>query len=416
VKLELPNFLFEVSYYQAPIWKWLALIVLALLAWIVASLFARGCTVALTRPFTTGDDEPRRRTISLLRKPVQLFVAIALLTVAIYFLRLPQQLVQATWSFELALLAFSGSWVLFRSVDVGALGLRSRAQQSGSEHLSSIVDFGVRITKLFVLIISVLAILGTLGVNINAAVAGLGIGGVAIAFAAQKTLENFIGGIVIFIDQPVRVGDFFKFGDTLGTVEEIGVRSTRIRTLDRTVITVPNGDFSNRPVENYARRDMMRIRTLLSIRYETTPDQMRFLLTNLRKVLIEHPKVLEESRRVRFFEFAAYSLNIEIVAYVETTDWSEYLAIREDVYLRYMDVVKEAGASFAFPSSTMYLGKDVEPNQSKIESAEAAVAAWRKEGTLPFPDYPDDARVQMENTSDWPPKGSALRFRDEGKG
>ena len=414
--MEFSNFLFEVSYYQTPVWKWLALVGLAFLAWIVASLFSRGCTVALTRPFTAGDDDPRRRTISLLRRPVQLFVAIALLMVAIYFLRLPQQLAQSAWSIELALLAFSGGWVLFRSVDVGALGLRSRAEKRGSQHLSSIVDFSVRIAKLFVLIISVLVMLGTLGVNISAAVAGLGIGGIAIALAAQKTLENFIGGIVILIDRPVSVGDFFKFGDTLGTAEEIGVRSTRIRTLDRTVITVPNGDFSNRPVENYGRRDMMRLRTVLSVRYETTPDQMRFLLTNLRKVLIEHPKVLEESRRVRFVEFAAYSLNIEIVAYVETTEWAEYLAIREDVYLRYMDVVKEAGASFAFPSSTMYLGKDVEPNQNKIESAEEAVAAWRKEGTLPFPDYPDEARVQMENISDWPPEGSALRLRDKDKG
>jgi MscS family membrane protein len=156
----------------------------------------------------------------------------------------------------------------------------------------------------------------------------------------------------------VRVGDFCRFGDKVGTVEEIGLRSTRIRTLDRTVVTVPNADFSGLQIENFARRDQIRLHTTLGLRYETTPEQLRLLLARLRELLLSHPKIDPDPARVRFVGFGAYSLDLEIFAYARTTDWDEFLRIREELYLRMMDLVAEAGSSFAFPSQISYFGGD----------------------------------------------------------
>ena len=238
------------------------------------------------------------------------------------------------------------------------------------------------------------------------AVAGLGIGGVAVALAAQKSLENLFGGVSLFADRPVRVGDFFRYGDQVGTVEEIGLRSTRVRTLDRTVVTIPNAEFSNLRLENFAKRDRMRLWTMIGVRYETTPDQLRYLLARLREILLAHPRVTDDPARVRLLGFGAYSLDLEVFAYVDTADWSEFLGIREDVYLRFMDAIKEAGTGFAFPSSTTYVGRDDGLNAEDTQRAEARVAEWREKGELPFPQFPDGFRREMWNTFDWPPEGS----------
>jgi MscS family membrane protein len=237
-------------------------------------------------------------------------------------------------------------------------------------------------------------------------VAGLGVGGIAVALAAQKTIENLFGGVTLFADRPVRVGDFFRYGDQVGTVEEIGLRSTRVRTLDRTVVSIPNAQFSNMALENFAKRDRMRLWTMIGVRYETTPDQLRFLLARLREVLLAHPRVTEDPARVRFVGFGAYSLDMEVFAYVNTPDWNEFLQIREDIYLLFMDAVKEAGTGFAFPSSTMYLGRDGGLNQDEVSQAEARVAEWREKGILPFPHFPQSMHDQLNNTLNWPPPGT----------
>jgi MscS family membrane protein len=227
-----------------------------------------------------------------------------------------------------------------------------------------------------------------------------------VALAAQKTIENLFGGVTLFADRPVRVGDFFRYGDQVGTVEEIGLRSTRVRTLDRTVVTIPNAQFSNMALENFAKRDRMRLWTMIGVRYETTPDQLRFLLARLREILLAHPRVTEDPARVRFVGFGAYSLDMEVFAYVDTPDWNEFLQVREDIYLLFVDAVKEAGTGFAFPSSTMYLGRDSGLNKEEVRQAEARVAEWREKGMLPFPHFPQSVHDQLNNTLKWPPPGS----------
>jgi MscS family membrane protein len=187
---------------------------------------------------------------------------------------------------------------------------------------------------------------------------------------------------VLFADAPVRIGDFCQFGDQRGTVEQIGLRSTRIRSFDRTMITVPNSEFAKLKLVNYSRRDRILFKAPLSLRYETTGDQMRVVLVGLRDMLKGHPRLVPESVRARFVGYGAWSLDVEIHALAETSDHADFLAIQEDVLLRIMDVVDEAGCGFAFPSQTHYQAADTAPDATRVAEAERRVAAWRRQDGL----------------------------------
>jgi MscS family membrane protein len=245
-----------------------------------------------------------------------------------------------------------------------------------------------------------------IGVPLYGVVAGLGVGGLAIALAAQPTVENLIGGLSLFADKPIRVGDFCRYGSDIGTVEGIGMRSTRIRGLDRTLTTIPNAALSKMPVENFARRDRLLIKTTISVRYETSPEQLRFLLVKLRELLLGHPRIHPEPARARFVEFGASSLNLEVLAYATTRDWEEFLGIREDLFLRIMDIVKQSGTAFAFPSQTLYFGRDNGLDACRTSAAETQVRSWRDEGRLPFPDFAPEQKDQLRGSLVYPPNGS----------
>jgi MscS family membrane protein len=265
------------------------------------------------------------------------------------------------------------------------------------------------ISKLGALMLTIYALMSlaeSLGVPVAPMLAGLGVGGLAVALAIRPTLENIIGGFVLFADAPVRVGEMCQFGSTLGTVEAIGLRSVRVRGLDRTVITIPNADFSQLELTNLSRRDSFLLQTTLQLRYETTPDQLRLVLVRLRELLIQHPKVLRDPARVRFVGYGSSSLDVEIFAYLATQDRNEFLAIQEDLMLRMKNIVEDAGCGFAFPSQTLYLTQSEDPQRDLATVAEAEVASWRDENRLPFPDHDPDVRSKLTDTLDYPPRGS----------
>jgi MscS family membrane protein len=186
-------------------------------------------------------------------------------------------------------------------------------------------------------------------------VAGLGLGGLALALAAQKTVENLFGAFSIGVDQPFREGDFVKVEDFVGTVEAIGLRSTRFRTLDRTIVTLPNGKVADMRLESFAVRDRLRLASVIGLVYETTVAQMREVLSGFEQVLRAHPKIWPDNVVVRFREFAGSSLDIEVMAWFQTSDWREFQLIRQDVLLQFMEVVERVGTSFAFPTQTIHL-------------------------------------------------------------
>jgi MscS family membrane protein len=239
------------------------------------------------------------------------------------------------------------------------------------------------LARVILIVIAFLLLAEILAIPYQGVIAGLGIGGLAFALAAQPTMQNFLSGLTLYADRPVSVGDFCKFGDKQGTIEYIGMRSTRIRSPDQTVISVPNSDFASMQLENFAHRDRIRLNTTLKLRLETTADQMRYLLVQLQQLLIANPQVAAESGRVRFTAFGESSLDIEIAAYILTPDYANFLAIREDLYLHIMGVLDEAGVQLAIPGHIDYGKDDMPLDAGKREVAEAKVRTWRKEDNLP---------------------------------
>jgi MscS family membrane protein len=203
---------------------------------------------------------------------------------------------------------------------------------------------------------AIVAVISELGYPVASLIAGLGIGGLALALASQKTVENLFGAFSIGVDQPFREGDFVKVEDFfMGTVEAIGLRSTRVRTPDRTLITVPNGKLAEMRIETFAVRDRIRLACTLGLVYGTTANQMRLVVAGLEQTLREHPKIWHEDITVRFKELTASSLDIEINAWFTTADYAEFQTIRQDILLQFMEVVEKAETHFAFPTRTVHL-------------------------------------------------------------
>ena len=274
----------------------------------------------------------------------------------------------------------------------------------------SVDGYVVKITArlLGLTLVAVLLVVGAerVGVPIYGIIAGLGVGGLAIALAAQPTVENLIGSLSIFADKPFQVGDRCRYGDQEGFVESIGIRSTRIRDFERRVTTIPNRDLSNMPLVNYSLRDRRLINSVIGVRYETTADQLRFVLAKVREMLISHPKINRNLLHVRLANFGASSLDIEIFAYVRTRDRQEFYAIREDIYLRIIDIIEGSGTSIAFPSRTVYFGRDPGLNAESLQEAENQVRQWREKGELPFPVFSREQIARVRASIEYPPPGS----------
>jgi MscS family membrane protein len=310
---------------------------------------------------------------------------------------------EAVTYFSLAWIAWTGSMAVAEAV----IASPKIPDQSLNAHL---LRLAARTFGIVAIIAIIFYVSNQLGVPLYGLVAGLGVGGIAIALAAQPTLENFIGSLNLFADRPVSVGEFCRYGEDptshAGTVESIGLRSTRIRGVDDTVTTIPNAEFSKMHIVNYAMRRRMLLLTVLGLRHETTGDQLRFVLAKLREMLLAHPRVVDDEPRVRFAGFGDFALNVEIRAYVGTSDAGDFSAIREDIYLRVMNIVKDTGTGFTLPSRTVYHARDDGLDAERQQDAEAQVRAWCASQELPFPNFTADHREKTRNTLDYPPEGS----------
>lgn len=384
------------------VWKWFALVLL-----LGAFGMVLKAALRLSRKGSAGRP--------FLHALARLFLPLALLVAAPVFAYVT--LVQVNFINEVgstiglltsAVMFFSAAWLAWRAAPVIAEAIISSpniAPESIDAHL-------IRICLRLCGLIAAAALLSVgaerVGMPVYGIVAGLGIGGLAIALAAQPTIENLIGSLSLFADKPVRVGSLCRYGDSLGTVEGIGIRSTRIRGNDRSLTTIPNGALSRMPIVNLSQRDRMLIQSVIGLRCETSAEQLRFVLAKLREMLIAHPRIITETARARFIGFSASSRDIEVYAYVLTNDWPEFLQIQEDVFLHIINIVENSGCGFAFPSQTLYLTRDLAPDSLKKQAVEAQVRRWREQGCLPFPDFSPHFRKEIEGTLPYPPPGSAL--------
>jgi MscS family membrane protein len=345
----------RIAYLPLPQWIFILLILPLLLAF--SWLFSRGLIGIVRTPILRRIKNLTKSDTSWLTMPIALLIFGILLRIlspisAYLYLRI-------FWlgaSTVLVILALT--WLLMRVAKLARKVQIARLQQA--QLLNRIVRTEIITWLIQGLLITaaLLLILKRLGFESTTALAGLSIGGVAIAFAAQKTLENLFGTVMVISDQPIRVGDFCQAGNIEGIVESIGLHSTRIRTLNRTLVTIPNGQLYAMSIENLAHRDKFLFRHKFGLRYETTAEQLQHVLKDIRTMLSEHPHVEPATHRTRFVRFNDFSLDIEVLAYVLTPDWAGFLAVQEGLLISVMGIIEASGTSFAFPSQTMYITND----------------------------------------------------------
>ena len=345
----LPAPLFEISVLTVELWQWIGLTVLlvvaVLMAWVLTALIAR-----LVRPLEHRfRDRLENKLGQVIVGPVRLGIAITLFYLGSFLLVLPLPVRSLFTASAKGLVSAAVAWLALRLIDVLVMRMEDLLVARGRATAVAMLPLARRTAKVVVLAMTCLALLQNFGFNVSGVIAGLGIGGLAVALAAQETVKNFFGGIALITDQPVRVGDFCRFGDKMGTVEDISIWSTRVRTLERTIVSIPNGQFAGMQLENFARRDRIWLHTTVGLQYGTTPEQLRSVLTALRTMLASHAQVHHESARARFVGFGGPSLHIEISAYILTAKLDEFLAIREDIFLQIMDIIACNGGKIAAP-------------------------------------------------------------------
>jgi MscS family membrane protein len=252
----------------------------------------------------------------------------------------------------------------------------------------SIVSLVRRFVEVTISVFLLLIVLHRLGFDVSTALAGLGIGTLALGLGAQKTFENLFGGVSVLFDKVIRVGDTCKVNGQMGVVEDIGLRSTRFRTPERTVLSVPNGTMATAVLENLRFRDKFLCQQVIRLRYDLSPDHVRFVLQEISEILRENPRVEDTSARVRLLRFAEYALEIEIYCYILEGQYAEYLATQEGLLLRIMDALEKAGAVVALPTQTTFVAQDRWIDSEKAKAASAAIEKTRNLGVPGPPKMP----------------------------
>ena len=316
--------------------------------------------------------------------PLKCILAILLHAVFVYLLG-PPLLYRVYYSRFLAtLLAACFVWLVSTITDRSfehALN-RTRTQHGGGESILIVMQ---RLTRIVLLIIASVAALSLFGINVRTTLAGLGIGGLAIALAAQKTLENLIGGVSLLMDKAVHVGDFCQIGGQLGTVEDIGLRSLKLRTLDQNLSVVPNGSLAQMQFENMANRSKLLINQTFSLRIETRAEQLRFVVDRVQSMLDQHPAIEPKTCRVRATNFVGAAYQMELFAYGKTGDWAQFTAIRQDVILKIAEIVEASGTRFAAPTQLTYLSRDNGIDAEKAKDIVGRVTELRARDVVKFP-------------------------------
>jgi len=246
-------------------------------------------------------------------------------------------------------------WMLFVGMNLLRDLYAIRLQERDRPGAAVLLHPAANALKMLIGIGAGLIYLDKLGINITTVLAGLGVGGVAVALALQKPMEDVFGALTLYTQQPVRVGDFCRIGTEAGTIEEIGLRTTRLRTLANTLIAIPNSLLANEPIDNISARSKILYRPILRLRYDTSPQQLQQILDGIRSMLAAHERVLEDSQRVRFNEIAEDALLVEVYAYVNTREWAEYLELAEGLNMSILEIVAEAGTTLSLPAKMLHI-------------------------------------------------------------
>jgi len=377
IERRLPAPLVNYKLLDTSLWRWLALGLLAIAVGSLSRLLSRLVLLGLTPLLTRLASRYSWDRLQSFLAPLQLLLCAAVFGAGMQWID-PSAVVRLYLRRILELISMIGVvWLTGRLLDFTVQQLRTKLD--GTRTISrSALPLITRVLKILILTLGIVAVLGSWGYNTTTLLAGLGIGGVAVALAAQKTIENFFGSVAVVSDRPVTVGDFCKFGDSLGTVEDIGLRSTRIRTVGRTLVTVPNGQFSSMTLENFSRQDKLLFNFKLNLRRDTTPDQVRDLLHAIQQILND-PEIESGEIPVRFIGVGQYSLDIEIFVYVLTNDGNRFLKIQQELLLRILDAVKSVGTALALPTQASVEYRIDRPATQEVQPDAAAAPPYATE-------------------------------------
>ena len=299
--------------------------------------------------------------VEAVKKPLEWVIVVLGLYLAIYTLRPPEVVMGVLRAGFWVPFSLITAWMIFRCVNVFTSMLKSWAHKTDTtldDHLVPLVE---RAMQIMVWILAALMILQNLGYSVSGLLAGLGIGGLAVALAAQKTLADVFGSIMLLVDRPFVAGDWIVSPDREieGVVEQIGFRSTRIRTFEQTLIAIPNNRLAEFVIDNISSRPYRRVWITVGLTYDTPSEGMREAVSRIEQLLRTHPEVSQESTMlVRFNEISEESLDIMVYYFTATTVWEDYLRIREDVNLKIMEIVESLGLRMAFPTRTIHIASD----------------------------------------------------------
>lgn len=409
----LPNTLKERKLGGVPVGHWLVVIVMTLLCYMVAWGTVSIISFILTLVWPKARTEKITAIIEAFNLPVRLYLAVLIFVAATQRMGISIIVRQRFSVIVVTIAIVSFLMLLWRLADFLSVYTKRRMTERGRVSAISVILFLRRTTKAAIVIAGIIVILGAIGVDVTAGLAALGIGGIALALGAQKTMENFVGSVSLIADQPLRVGDFCKVGDIKGTVESIGMRSTMLRTQARTIVTIPNGELASSKIENYAHRDRFLFNPVLTFRMETTPDQLRFLLVEIRALLYSHPGILNTPPIVRFTGITADAMKVEVTSYIEANNFDDSQEVQEDLLLRILDIIDKSGTGLAYPSQTIYFAKDSGNSAEKTTQAEDTVKQWKEKGELQLPKFDPKHVEEIKGSIRYPEEGSVVKPREE---
>jgi MscS family membrane protein len=388
------------------LWQWLMGFGLLIAAYFIAYVPTKIAAILINRRET----ELSAKVAKFVSGPLRLLSAVILARTQVDLIHPSMKARTIMEGQTLAIIVICWACIIFIGLlrDFFVIRLRKKGSTAGVVLIRPIT----RIVQVLVVVIAVMVWVENLGFRATSLLAGLGIGGLAVALAAQKSIENVIGAITLIGSAPVKIGDFGRFGDKLGTVEEIGLRYTNIRTLDRTIVHIPNAIFADMKLENFTDREKIWYHPVIKLSRKTSPNQIRYILVEVRKLLYSHPGVDPDPARVRFIGFGADSLDIDIFAYILRTDYSEYLEVAEDLHLRIMDIISKAGTELALPVQNVWF-ENTQPTDKQLkDAAEKQVRQWRQDNNLCIPKFPPDKIQELGGSLDYPPEGSATKTPD----
>ena len=352
----LPGWFFTAGPQGLMWWQWFAMPVLALTALALGrplGALTRGMLARLfARTRTTWDD----RLLARMGGALTVIWALAIFRLTLPWVALSPEAAAVVHRLLAAIFVVTTFWALWRSVDVFFELLLERSWAADNLSARSLVSVAGNFAKAGVVVIGVISTLGAFGYPVATALAGLGIGGIALAFGAQKTVENLFGSVALATDQPFRVGDTIRVEDVTGLVERVGTRSTRIRTPDRTLVTIPNGRLADMRIETFAARDRIRYAATVTLMHGTTSAQVQTIIAGMNRVLRSHPSIWPDAIVARFAGFSAAGLDVEVMCWFRTADFDQFRLYREEVLLAFMKLVEDAGTQLALPGVTAVRG------------------------------------------------------------